>query len=162
MSEPFIGEIRMFAGNFAPQGWLLCDGSVQSIAEYDVLYALIGTRYGGDGQTTFNLPDLRGRAPIHQGQGPGLRNYIIGETGGQETVTLTVNQIAAHGFPTTNDVRTHIIPSAGSALAQGGAYAATSNTGTRSVGGSQPHENMGPFLAINYIIAVFGVFPARQ
>src|ERR1700730_17276494 len=99
MGQPFIGEIRMFAGNFAPAGWAFCDGSLQAISQNDALFNVIGTTYGGDGQTTFALPDLRGRVPIHMGQGSGLSNRIIGENGGTETVTLTPATLAAHTHP---------------------------------------------------------------
>lgn len=170
MSNPYVGEIRIFAGNFAPNGWMFCDGSLQSIAQNEVLFNLIGTTYGGDGQSTFALPDLRGRVPVHQGTGPGLSPRIIGEVGGSETVTLTAAQMPQHS---------HALQ-ASSGLANGAAGAAgvlaatavniygngppTTPMAAQAVtplGGGQPHENMAPFVAINYIIALFGIFPTQ-
>lgn len=168
---PYIGEIRMFAGNFAPAGWAFCDGQLQPISENDALFNLIGTTYGGDGQETFGLPDLRGRSPVHRGQGPGLsQNYVLGEQFGVETVTLTTNQIPAHNHSflastalggTANpegqvlaqpsDIRMYLRDSPGAALP-----AST----LAPVGGSQPHENRSPVLVISYIISLFGVFPS--
>lgn len=169
MSQAFVGEIRLFAGNFAPAGWELCTGSLLPIAQYDTLFNLIGTTYGGDGQSTFALPDLRGRVPLHQGSGAGATR-IIGETGGTETVTLSVAQLPAHS---------HALR-ASSAAATGGTpggavLAATSiasyGPGTPNIpmsaaafpaeAGSQPHENMAPYLALNYIIALFGIYPSQ-
>lgn len=169
LAQPYVGEIRMFAGNFAPAGWALCQGQMIDIYENDTLFTLIGTTYGGDGITTFALPDLRGRAPIHMGQGPG-NNYVIGEQGGVETVTLTTNQTPIHGNGTTStDPGTTANPQGG-----GSAKAvldrqelniySTSSTNTvqgPQAGGSQPHENMQPFLVINYIISLYGVFPSQ-
>jgi microcystin-dependent protein len=173
MSQPFIGEIRMFAGSFAPAGWAFCDGTPMPISENDALFTLIGTTYGGDGQETFNLPDLRGRAPVHMGQGSGLSNYVIGEMAGVEQVTLTTQQIPTH---------THALV-ASTNLAQdtspnnkvvgqigGGALpyiqdVVDSNLSPQAiapVGGSQPHENMQPFLTISYIISLFGEFPQQN
>ncbi|HEX6608874.1 MAG TPA: tail fiber protein [Chloroflexia bacterium] len=170
MADPYLGEIRMFAGNFAPLGWAFCNGQLLPIAQYDALYAILGTTYGGDGQTTFALPDLRGRGPIHAGQGPGLSNHPQGEQGGTETVTLTVAQMPGH---------THV-PAASSAAGTsshptGAVWAASStsdnqyasstktpmNPGTVSAaGGNQPHDNLQPLLAINFIIALEGIFPS--
>lgn len=166
MGTPFIGEIRMFAGNFAPAGWAFCDGQLLAISQDDALFALIGTTYGGDGQTTFALPDLRGRVPMHQGNA-----HVVGEMGGTETVTLTANQIPAH---------THLpsAAAAGNSPAPGGkvwaksaaiqfAPAASANT-TMSAqtiaaeGLGQPHDNMMPFQAISFIISLFGIFPSRN
>lgn len=172
MANNYIGEIRMFAGNFAPAGWMFCDGSLLPISENDALFALIGTTYGGDGQNTFALPNLQSRVPIHMGQGP-VSNRVIGESGGTETVTLTVPQLPAH---------THapLASNAGGSDSPGGNYWANSSTGKPyvapggvyvamnagtigpSVGGSQPHENMIPFLGINYIISLFGIFPSQN
>lgn len=171
MSDPYIGEIRIFAGNFAPAGWNFCDGAMLPISQFQALFALIGTTYGGDGQQTFALPDLRGRVPVHQGQGPGLSNRVIGESGGTESVTLTVAQIPAHN----HSLRATSALSSGAAGA-GGVLAATAVNmygtaapatpmATQAVGaqgGSQPHNNMAPFLGINYIIALFGVFPSQS
>jgi microcystin-dependent protein len=165
MAQPFVGEIRMFAGNFPPAGWLFCDGQLLPISENDTLFQLIGTTYGGDGQSTFGLPDLRGRAPVHYGNG-----LILAEQGGAESVALTVNQIPAHSHP--------LLASAGpgSANNPGGnvtgesaavklyvSEAPTANLNPQAVGfvgGSQPHENMQPFLCISFIISLFGIFPS--
>jgi microcystin-dependent protein len=170
VSSPYVGEIRMFAGNFAPAGWALCQGQTMAISENDVLFNLIGTTYGGDGQTTFNLPDLQGRVPVHQGTLAGGSSYVIGEKAGEESVTLTVNQIPAHVHPALCNSTSGSSPSpaggvwaAGSAVAfTPGATADKMNTGVvGAVGGSQPHDNMVPFLAINFIISLFGVFPSQ-
>lgn len=166
MSSPYVGEIRMFGGNFAPAGWALCNGQTMSISENDVLFNLIGTTYGGDGQTTFNLPDLRSRVPIHQSS-----NDVIGATGGQETVTLTQAQIPSHSHqllgtnnPTTSSVPTNNVLAA---TGQTPAYEAgavpnrvLNSASLPAVGGSQPHSNIQPFLAINFIISLYGVYPS--
>lgn len=165
MAEPFIGEIRMFAGSFAPNGWALCQGQTLSISENDALFNLIGTTYGGDGQETFQLPDLRSRVPIHQGN-----NFILGENGGVESVTLSVQQIPAHTHPlvTTTSIATQSSP-ANNVLAQSSAAdlyiedSPTTSLAPSSIGpsgGTQPHDNMQPFLGINYIIALFGIYPS--
>lgn len=171
MSTPYIGEIRIFGGNFAPLGWALCDGQLLAIAQYDALFALIGTTYGGDGQTTFALPDLRGRAPLHMGQGPGLSNYVIGQAAGAEAATLTANQIPSH---------THLAAAQTAAGTQTGPTnaiwaastlnqftptpptAAMSQGAVGAAGGNQPHENRMPYLAINFIIALEGIFPTQS
>lgn len=171
MSQPFIGEIRIFAGNFAPNGWAFCQGQLQAIAQNNALFALLGTIYGGDGQTTFALPDLRGRAAVHQGQGPGLSNYAIGQQYGTEQVTLLSAHMPAH----THIAGANSAPASTSApdnavwaAATGGlAYASApgvsmNSASVTSAGGSQPHNNMSPYLALNYIIALFGVFPSRN
>jgi microcystin-dependent protein len=179
MSQPFVGEIRMFGGNFAPQGWAFCDGSLLPISENETLFNLIGTTYGGDGQSTFALPDLRSRIPIHVGSG-----FTLAQNGGQETVTLTTSQLPAHN---------HLVQTA--TASQGGAkstpggnviadenlpsgitpqpfiytpYANDANQRTlgsksiQSAGGSQPHDNMVPFLVVSFIISLFGVFPSQN
>jgi microcystin-dependent protein len=163
MSDAYIGEIRMFAGSFAPNGWAFCDGALQSIAQNSALFSLLGTTYGGDGRTTFALPDLRGRSLVGAGQGSGLSAYQLGERGGVEQVTLTVAQLPPHEVPTTSALRARSVPQPGASLATGGAYAAETdaNTFQAPVGGSQPHENMPPFLVVNWIIALFGIFPPR-
>jgi microcystin-dependent protein len=171
MSEPFIGEIRMFGGNFAPNGWALCEGQLLAISENEALFALIGTTYGGDGQQTFALPDLRGRVPIHQGQGLGLSNRTIGERLGAETVTLTANQLPAHAHPiAATGVATLSSPN-GTRYGNTGPHGTYVNTATNaqfsaqasaSAGGSQPHENMMPFQCVNFIIALFGIFPSQS
>ena len=166
MAQPYVGEIRMFAGNFAPAGWMFCDGAIVPISENETLFNLIGTTYGGDGQSTFALPDLRGRIPLHQGNG-----FILAETGGAEEITLTVNQIPAHAHPllASADLASSPDP-AGNVLAQSRTAGVdlyledTPNTtlaanSVGSVGGSQPHTNLQPFLCINFIISLFGIYP---
>lgn len=167
MSDYYLGEIRLFGFNFAPRGWALCNGQLMSISQNSALFALLGTTYGGDGITTFALPDLRGRVAIHQGQGPGLSSHVMGEVGGTETVTLTTNQMPSHahnplgsaGAQTTNRPD-------GAAPAQGGNYstpdASHPMATTSVVGGSQPHNNVQPYLTMNYCIAVTGIFPSRN
>jgi microcystin-dependent protein len=175
MSQPYVGEIRMFGFGRVPNGWWACDGSLLSIAEYEVLYALVGTTYGGDGQTTFGVPDLRGRLPIHQGTGPGLSTYVIGQRAGSEQVTLTSNQMPAHTHTllATSAAATALSP--GNAVLPGavsgdtfyasdiaGATAvAMSAQSTSSSGGSQPHENCMPTLTVQYCIAWAGIFPSQ-
>ena len=165
MAQPYVGEIRMFGGNFAPAGWMFCDGSLLPISENETLFALIGTTYGGDGQNTFALPDLRGRSPIHQGNG-----FTLAQTGGAESITLTVNQIAAHSHPLTASLNSGTQGNPGNnVVAQSPAVAlyiedvaaANLNAGTMTaVGGSQPHDNMQPFLCVSFIISLFGIFPS--
>jgi microcystin-dependent protein len=171
MGEPFVGEIRMVGFNFPPVGWAFCDGQLLPISENDVLFTLIGTTYGGDGQTTFALPDLQGRMPIHQGQGPGTSNYTIGEKAGVETVTLTTNQIPAHTHPPLAQTQAGNQPSpqnnvwASSSLNQFQPPSANTAMNTQLIsatGGSQPHDNMMPFLTISFIISLFGVFPSQS
>jgi len=169
MGQPFVGEIRMFGGSFAPAGWMFCDGTPLPISENEVLFQLIGTTYGGDGEETFNLPDLRSRVPIHMGQGPGLpSSYQLGENGGVESVTLNINQIPSHTHvpmgsntgssetPTNNFWGNTITGKPYGAAPTTVVMNAATITGT---GGSQSHDNMIPFLAINYIISLFGIFP---
>jgi microcystin-dependent protein len=164
MAQPYVGEIRMFAGNFAPAGWMFCEGQLLPISENETLFNLIGTTYGGDGQSTFALPDLRGRLPIHQGNG-----FILAQTGGVEQVTLTTQQIPihTHTFLASND-----IPAGSSALGNtpGQAAAKIYRAGNANItlspqamtptGGSQPHTNFQPYLCINFIISLFGIFPS--
>src|SRR5437879_7027152 len=171
MSQPFVGEIRMFAGNFAPASWMFCDGSVLPITGNETLFALIGTTYGGDGQTTFALPNLQSRVPVHFGTDTFGNNYTLAQTGGAETVTLTTSQIPAHSHvPQANT-------NAGTQTGPGGSVWANSSLGQFDntnppdssmasqalglAGGSQPHDNMVPFLAVNFIISLFGVFPTQ-
>lgn len=162
---PYLGEIRMFAGNFAPAGWMFCEGQLLPISENENLFQLIGTTYGGDGEATFALPDLRGRIPIHQGN-----SFILAETGGAEEITLTVNQLPAHSHPllTTTANGTKSSPE-GALLARStsvdlyfddAADSALSAMVVQSVGGSQPHTNFMPYLCIDFIISLFGVFPS--
>jgi len=168
MAQPYVGEIRMFAGNFAPVGWMFCEGQLLSISENETLFQLIGTTYGGDGESTFALPDLRGRIPIHQGNG-----YILAGTGGAEEVTLTVAQIPAHTHPllATASGANDRSPD-GNMLAATGAFdawrpvdgatvtAAMAPQAIGSVGGSQPHTNFQPYLCVDFIISLFGIFPS--
>jgi microcystin-dependent protein len=171
MSDPFVGEIRLFAGNFAPQGWAFCDGQLLSIATNEVLFVLIGTTYGGDGQNSFALPDLRGRVPVHQGSN-GQSNYIAGQSGGAESVTLTSNQMPAHThamYASTSPASVTHGPSEvlGSSTAMnlygtGAPNMAMDPNALTLVGGNQPHENMPPFVALSYIISMFGIFPSQN
>ena len=166
MAQPYVGEIRMFAGNFAPAGWMFCEGQLLPISEYETLFNLIGTTYGGDGQSTFALPDLRGRIPLHFGNG-----FTLAETGGVETVTLTVSQIPAHSHPLLANATpgTNAAP-ANSVLAKtttGFLYINEATTGNMaltaigSTGGSQPHNNFQPYLCVDFIISLFGIFPSQ-
>jgi microcystin-dependent protein len=170
MDQPYIGEIRMFAGNFAPNGWMFCEGQPLPIAENEALFQLIGTTYGGDGEETFNLPNLASRVPIHMGTGPDGTTYQLGEMAGTEQETLTVQQIPNHSHPFTASTNAAQESSpANNVLAQStvadmfiqdspdGALAPSS---VQPAGGSQPHDNTQPFLCINFIISLFGVFPS--
>jgi microcystin-dependent protein len=172
MGTPYVGEIRIFAGNFAPAGWAFCDGGLLSISEYETLFQLIGTTYGGDGQSTYALPDLRSRVPIHWGTVSGGGSVVIGESGGVEQVTLTPNQMPAHSHSLIATGNTGSLSSPqGSLLAQSPSVLryrplapvqAMAASSVDSVGGNQPHENMQPTLAINYIISLFGIFPSQN
>lgn len=165
MAQPYVGEIRIFAGNFAPAGWSFCDGSLLPISENETLFQLIGTTYGGDGESTFALPDLRGRFPIHQGN-----NYVMAETGGVESVTLTSQQIPSHSHPMLASTSTGTQSGAtGNVLASGSSISiyrvgapssALAPQTIASTGGSQPHDNMQPFVCVTYIISLFGIFPS--
>lgn len=167
MSNPFMGEIRMFAGSFAPAGWAFCDGQLLPISENDALFVLLGTTYGGDGQETFALPDLRSRVPMHMGSG-----FNLGETGGVEEVTLTIQQIPVHNHAflgSTNNAS--IASAAGNILAQIPTYTPyiTGFTPNQAfaqniapVGGSQPHTNIQPYLALSFIISLYGIYPPPQ
>ncbi len=164
MAQPYVGEIRMFAGNFAPAGWMFCEGQLLPISENETLFNLIGTTYGGDGQSTFALPDLRGRVPIHQGNG-----FILAETGGSESVTLTVNQLPAHRHPLIASTATGGPNPAGAVLAtstavdvyrESTAANAMAAASIGPVGGSQPHTNFQPYLCVDFIISLFGIFPS--
>jgi len=182
MSNPFLGEIRVFAGNFAPRAWAFCAGQLLPISQNDALYALLGTTFGGDGQVTFGLPDLRGRVAIGQGTGPGLSSYVIGQESGTESVTLNTNQIPSHNHSLVawNLPATSATPGPGLGLGAPG----LSHTGQQELfylntsgspaspalpadtimpaGGNQPHNNQAPSLVLNYIIALEGVFPSRN
>lgn len=168
MAQPFVGEIRMFGGSYAPAGWAFCNGQLLQIDDNPTLYQLIGTTYGGDGIDTFALPNLQSRIPVHRGQGPGFSSYTIGEQGGVEQVTLTVNQIPNHTHPPLASNTGGSDSPAGNFwgdTALGKPYAAAPpevlmNPGTITpTGGSQPHDNMLPFLCVTYIISLFGVTP---
>lgn len=171
MSEPFVGEIRMFAGNFAPRGWAFCDGQLLAVSQNDALFSLLGTIYGGDGRTTFGLPDLRGRIPLHAGHGPGLSERRLGSKAGAEQVTVTVNQLPSHTHPwqASTDLASSR-DTAGAVLAQSVPDIYTSrraeiplNASTvGNTGGSRSHTNVMPFLCVHFIIALFGIYPSRQ
>ena len=165
MAQPYVGEIKMFAGNFAPAGWAFCAGQLLAISENETLFQLIGTTYGGDGQSTFALPDLRGRIPIHQGN-----NYTVREAGGAEAVTLTVNQLPAHSHPMQASLSNANNSPSNAVLAQPTTLdlyrpatvpdSPMSPSSIAIVGGSQPHTNVQPYLCVNFIISLFGIFPS--
>jgi microcystin-dependent protein len=171
VSDAYCGEIRMFGGNFAPVDWAKCDGQLLAIAENEALFQLIGTTFGGDGQSTFGLPDLRGRVPISQGAGPGLPNYVMGELGGVETVTLTINQMAAHthalqasrGVGNSNAAQNNVTSASQSTtIYYEDAPSPTANLNFATIqpnGGGGAHENMQPFLAVTFIISLYGIYP---
>jgi len=172
MSEPFVGEIRMFAGNFAPRGWAFCDGQLLAVSQNDALFSLLGTIYGGDGRTTFGLPDLRGRIPIHAGTGPGLSERRLGAKAGSEKETLTVNQMPSHThqFMASSSPGSETSPD-GEVLGSSAnvrAFRPTPPTvnmhsdAISAIGGSRSHSNLMPFLCINFIIALFGIYPSRH
>ena len=176
MATPFIGQITIFAGNFAPRNWAFCDGQLLSIAQNTALFSILGTTYGGNGTTTFALPDLRGRVPIHAGSsaGPGLPQYFLGQVGGEPNHTLIqtempqhnhiVNAVAGGGNQASPAGGLPAIESTGTSLDYSSAAtsATMSNSMISTAGGSQPHNNMQPYLAVNYIIALFGIFPSRN
>jgi microcystin-dependent protein len=167
MAQPYVGEIRMFAGNFAPAGWSFCDGSLVPISENDTLFTLIGTTYGGDGQETFALPDLRGRLPLHMGN-----SFMIGEPGGAEEITLTIGQIPGHSHPLMcvngsasdpnpqNNLLAEQLAVSAYQSQPGSVAMATQSIG--STGGNQPHTNFQPYLCVNFIISLFGIFPTQS
>lgn len=167
MAQPYVGEVKMFGGNFAPAGWMFCEGQILPISEYETLFNLIGTTYGGDGQSTFALPDLRGRVPIHQGNG-----FTLAESGGVENVTLTVNQIPSHshvplansGNGSSSDPTNNFWAAQPALLQYTGPGTANLNLPADTVvptGGSQPHNNFQPYLCVNFIISLFGIFPSQ-
>ncbi len=166
MAQPYIGEIRMFAGNFAPAGWMFCEGQLLPISENETLFNLIGTTYGGDGQSTFALPDLRGRLPLHQGNG-----FTLAETGGVEEITLTVSQIPVHNHamlastsPGTQNGPNNNLPASSPSVTLYTADVTDSSLSPNavgSVGGSQPHNNFQPYLCVDFIISLFGIFPSQ-
>jgi microcystin-dependent protein len=179
MAQPYVGEIRIFAGNFPPAGWAFCDGQLLSIADNDVLFQLIGTTYGGDGQSTFGMPDMRGRVPVHVGTGPG-QTYVLGQSGGVESVTLSSQQMPqhTHSLVSTSTPATSEKPSGQSIFADIGpaginnlnafvAYDGTNQvtlagSSVSVAGGNQPHDNMQPYLGLNFIISLFGIFPSQN
>ena len=172
MSEPFIAEIKIFAGNFAPRDYAFCDGQLLPIAQNTALFSLVGTTYGGDGRTTFGLPNLQGRAPMHLGTGPGLPTRRLGERGGSEQAFLTEGQMPPHTHPVNaTDFAGTVSNPAGNVFARsvgGNAYGLPvdlvplADAALPPTGGSQPHNNMQPFLTLNFIIALFGIFPTRN
>lgn len=172
MSEAFVGEIRMFAGNFAPRGWAYCDGQLLAVSQNDALFSLLGTIYGGDGRTTFGLPDLRGRIPIHAGSGPGLSERRLGSKSGSEKETITVNQLPSHNHSLqgSSDLAQDTNPAgnlAGRTTAldiytEIGPFAAMNSSTVTSLGGSQSHTNLMPALCIHFIVALSGIYPERN
>lgn len=168
--EPYIGQIMIFCGNFAPQGWAFCNGQLLSISENEALFTLIGTTYGGDGQNTFALPDLRGRVPVGTGQGSGLPNIVIGQSGGTENVTLLTNNLPAHNHNVTIGVNTangdesnptNFLASSAGAYAEE-ADSLLGGVTIQPAGGSQPLSIRNPYLGVNYIISLFGIFPTQS
>jgi|SRR6266403_2624902 len=170
MSQPYVGEIRMFGGNFAPAGWAFCNGALLPISENETLFNLIGTTYGGDGQATFGLPDLQGRIPLHAGQGPGItQNYQLGEMAGVESVTITTATTPIHTHTLVGSTANATDPNPGGNILASSTVLKpylvdfTNNqlagSSISMVGGSQPHDNMMPFLVVSFIISLFGIFP---
>ncbi len=169
MSEPFLAEIRMFGGFFAPRGWAFCDGRLLPVNQYDALFSLVGNIYGGDGRSTFGLPDLRGRLPIGTGQGPGLSNRRLGSSGGTERVTLSVDELPQHNHTmlgSTQNADIDVPLGAVPAITDGNSYnaggALVSMPATTATGGGQSHSNLMPYTCINFIIALQGVYPSRS
>ena len=171
MSEPYVGEIRMFAGNFAPRDWAFCDGQLLAVSQNDALFSLLGTIYGGDGRTTFGLPDLRGRVPIHAGTGPGLSPRRLGAKFGSEQETLTVNQLPSHthslgatdAIGTDTSAEGDVIADAAGVdrFLEGDPTVDLATSSMTSTGGSQSHTNVMPFTCVHFIIALFGIYPSR-
>jgi len=170
MSEPFVAEVRIFAGNFAPRGWAFCNGQLLPVAQNTALFSLIGTTYGGDGRNTTALPNLKGRAPMHPGRGPGLTSRRLGQRGGDEVVTLSENQMPSHTHTLvseSDEIGSDNDPNASAFPARAGIYAAASglqameSNSLANTGDSQPHNNMQPFLTMNFIIALVGLYPSR-
>jgi len=166
MAQPYVGEIRIFAGNFAPAGWMFCEGQLLPISEYETLFNLIGTTYGGDGQSTFALPDLQGRVPLHFGNG-----FTLAETGGSETITLSVSQIPSHSHPFLGSGSVANSPNpANNVVGESTTISLYSNQNPTApmaanaigfTGGSQPHDNFQPYLCLDFIISLFGIFPSQ-
>lgn len=172
MSDPYLGEIRMFGGNFAPVGWAMCQGQLLPISENDALYSLLGTTYGGDGVSTFGVPDLRGRAPLHQGTRPGQQTYVLGQLDGAENVTLGPNHLPSHTHSVTGTTETGNSPNVNNMVygqstqikvyTQGTASRYFAPVTVSTVGGGQPHDNMQPYLVVNFIIALAGIYPSQN
>jgi len=169
MEPYFIGEIQSFAGNFAPRNWALCDGQLLPISQNTALFSILGTTYGGDGRTSFGLPDLRGRLPMHAGNGPGLTSKSLGQKGGSETNTITANQIPAHHHSinfseeaNSTDPNGNYIAGDGSNMFSGTAGVQMNENATTNTGGGQPINNVQPFQCVNFIIALFGTYPSRS
>ena len=171
--EPYVGEIRMFAGNFAPRNWAFCDGQLLAVSQNDALFSLLGTIYGGDGRTTFGLPDLRGRIPVHQGHGPGLSPRQLGAKSGSERETLGANAMPAHthslkASPQAADqteIQSNVLGSTTSPVdlyGNDGGLVGMAEVSVSSAGGSQSHDNVMPFLCVHFIIALVGIYPSRQ
>jgi microcystin-dependent protein len=178
--DPFLGEIKLFAGNFAPRTWAYCDGQLLAISQNSALFSILGTTYGGDGRTTFALPDLRGRAAIHPGTGPGLRTYQLGQRGGVERIQLTIANLPSHNHTATSTTSVNVGDTGGESdpdgnfLGEGDVYtgasagnklndaAVTTATTIGMQGGQQSYSNLQPFLGVHYIIALQGVFPSRN
>jgi microcystin-dependent protein len=165
MAQPYVGEIRMFAGNFAPVGWMFCEGQLLQISENETLFQLIGTTYGGDGQSTFALPDLRGRIPVHQGNG-----FVLAQRGGVEEVTLTAEQVPSHTHPLLGSTSAASTPNPQSSIPATGSVSElywvdapdqnASPQAIQTTGGTQPHNNLQPYLCVDFIISLFGIFPS--
>ena len=172
MSDPYIGEIRMFAGNFAPRGWASCDGQLLQVSQFDALFSLLGTIYGGDGRTTFGLPDLRGRIPVHAGSGPGLTNRPLGQKSGSERATIATAQLPSHNHParatrenadTENPTGAHLaVPEESLYRGLDSSVVAMAPSLVQNAGGGQTHANVQPFQCVYFIIALSGVYPSRQ
>jgi microcystin-dependent protein len=175
MSQPYVGEIRMFGGSFPPNGWLFCSGQSLPISENETLFNLIGTTYGGDGQSTFNLPNLQGRVPVHQGTGPGLGSYVMGQAAGVESVTLTIQTMGPHNHPMiATSSAAQLSPASATMATPTGTQAglrtysaAAPNTTLNPAsinlqGGSQPHDNFQPTLCVSFIISLFGIYPQQN
>jgi len=172
MANPYLGEIRMFGGNFAPQGWAFCNGQLLPINQNAALFDLLGTTYGGDGQTTFALPNLQSRVPINQGTGPALPPYVMGQVGGEENHTLTLAELPAHSHEFVSSGPAVLDSPSGAALgsptsgvalyAMGGPTGTMNPAGNATIGGGQAHPNLMPYLCVTFIIALFGIFPSQN
>jgi len=171
VSEPFIAEVRIFAGNFAPRGWAFCNGQLLPVSQNTALFSLVGTTYGGDGRTTLGLPNLQGRVPMHPGRGPGLSSRRLGDRGGSEAVTLAESQIPSHNHrlfangqraDQTNPASNQFLGAAEMYASAGATPTPMANEALTGTGGSQPHNNLQPYLVMNFIIALMGLYPTRS